>query len=45
MEELEKDIKENPEAKLKPRAEKFRVSTTAIWTALKKRNITRKKRT
>ncbi|NES80703.1 MAG: helix-turn-helix domain-containing protein, partial [Moorea sp. SIO2B7] len=32
-EELEKDIKENPEAKLKQRAEKFGVSTTAIWAA------------
>ncbi len=42
--ELEKDIKENPEAKLKLIAEKFGVSTTAIWGALKKIKITRKKK-
>lgn len=42
--ELEKYIKENPEVKLKLIAEKFEVSTTAIWTALKKMKITRKKK-
>ncbi len=41
---LEKDIKENPEVKLKLIAEKFGVSTTAIWGALKKIKITRKKK-
>ena len=34
--ELEKYIKESPEVKLKLIAEKFGVSTTAIWAALKK---------
>ncbi len=43
--ELEKDIKENPEVKLKLITEKFGISTTAIWGALKKIKITRKKRT
>jgi len=42
--ELEKYIKENPEVKLKLVAEKFGVSTTAIWTTLKKMKITRKKK-
>ena len=42
--ELEKYIKANPEVKLKLIAEKFEVSTTAIWTALKKMKITRKKK-
>lgn len=31
--ELSKDIQENPEARLKQRAEKFGVSTTAIFKA------------
>lgn len=42
--ELSKDIQENPEARLKQRAEKFGVSTTAIFKALKKMKITRKKK-
>ena len=42
--ELSKDIQENPEATLKQRAEKFGVSTTAIFKALKKMKITRKKK-
>jgi putative transposase len=42
--ELSKDIQENPEARLKQRAEKFGVSKTAIFKALKKMKITRKKR-
>jgi putative transposase len=41
---LSKDIQENPEARLKQRAEKFGVSTTAIFKALKKMKITRKKK-
>lgn len=41
--ELEKDIKENPEVKLKRRREKFGVSKTTIWGALKKIKITRNK--
>ena len=40
---LEKDIKENPEAKLADRAKKFGVSTSSIFYALKKMKITRKK--
>jgi len=43
--ELLKDIQENPETRLKQRAEKFGVSTTAIFKAIKKMKITRKKRT
>jgi hypothetical protein len=42
---LLKDIQENPESRLKQRAEKFGVSTTAIFKAIKKMKITRKKRT
>ena len=42
--ELSKDIQENPEARLKQRAEKFGVSTTAIFKALKKMKITKKKK-
>jgi transposase len=42
--ELSKDIQENPEARLKQRAEKFGVSATAIFKALKKMKITRKKK-
>ena len=42
--ELLKDIQENPEARLKQRAEKFGVSITAIFKALKKMKITRKKK-
>ncbi len=41
--ELEKYIQQNPDVKLKLIAEKFGVSTTAIWAALKKMKITRKK--
>jgi transposase len=42
--ELLKDIQENPETRLKQRAEKFGVSTTAIFKAIKKMKITRKKK-
>ena len=42
-EELEKDVKENPESKLSDRAKKFGVNPTAIFYALKKMKITRKK--
>jgi hypothetical protein len=41
---LLKDIQENPESRLKQRAEKFGVSTTAIFKAIKKMKITRKKK-
>ena len=41
--ELEKDGKENPESKLSDRAKKFGVNPTAIFYALKKMKITRKK--
>jgi putative transposase len=42
--ELLKDIQENPETRLKQRAEFFGVSTTAIFKAIKKMKITRKKK-
>ena len=41
---LENHIQENPEARLKERAQKFGVSSTAIFSALKKMKITRKKK-
>lgn len=41
---LEKDIQENPETRLKQRAQKFGVSTTAIYHAMKRMKITRKKK-
>ena len=40
---LEQHIKDEPDAKLKDRAEYFGVHTTAIWYAIKQMNITRKK--
>jgi transposase len=40
---LEQHIKDNPDAKLKERAEHFRVHPSAIWYAIKEMNITRKK--
>lgn len=40
---LEQHIKDEPDAKLKERAEHFGVHTTAIWYAIKQMNITRKK--
>ena len=43
--ELEKDVKQNPESKLADRAKKIRVNTTAIFYALKRMKITRKKTT
>ena len=43
--ELEKDVKQNPESKLADRAKKFGVNTTAIFYALKRMKITRKKTT
>ena len=42
-EELEKDVKENPESKLSDRAKKFGVNPTAIFYALKRIKITKKK--
>lgn len=42
---LEKDVQENPDAKLIERAKKFGVHPTAIWYALNQMKITRKKRT
>jgi putative transposase len=41
---LEKDVQENPDAKLIERAKKFGVQPSAICYALKKIKITRKKR-
>lgn len=40
---LEQHIQDEPDAKLKERAEYFGVHTTAIWYAIKQMNITRKK--
>lgn len=40
---LEQHIQDEPDAKLKDRAEYFGVHTTAIWYAIKQMNITRKK--
>ena len=42
-EALEQHSQEQPDAKLKDRAEHFGVHTTAIWYAIKQMNITRKK--
>ena len=39
---LEQHIQDEPDAKLKDRAEHFGVHTTAIWYAIKQMNITRK---
>ncbi|EGJ28394.1 transposase [Moorena producens 3L] len=41
---LEQDVKENPDAKLIERAKKFGVRPSAIFYALKKMKITRKKK-
>ena len=41
--ELSIDIQENLEARLKQRAEKFGVTTSAIFKAIKKMKMTRKK--
>ena len=40
---LEQHIRDEPDAKLKDRAEHFRVHPSAIWYAIKEMNITRKK--
>lgn len=40
---LEQHIKDEPNTKLKDRAEHFGVHTTAVWYAIKQMNITRKK--
>jgi transposase len=42
---LEKDVKENPDARLIDRAKKFGTRPSAICYALKEMKITRKKRT
>jgi transposase len=42
--ELEKDVKQNPESKLSDRYKKIGVNPTAIFYALKKMKITRKKK-
>ena len=42
--ELEKDVKQNPESKLADRAKNFGVNSTAIFYALKRMKITRKKK-
>ena len=44
MKELEADVKENPDAYLVERAEKFKVSISCIFYALKRLNISYKKR-
>ena len=41
---LEKDVRENPDAKLIERAKRFGVHPTAFWYALKKMKITRKQK-
>jgi transposase len=41
---LEKDVKENPDSRLVDRAKKFGVTINAIYYALKKMKITRKKK-
>lgn len=41
---LEKDVKENPDSKLVERAKKFGVHPSAIFSAMKKMKITRKKK-
>ena len=41
---LEEDVKSNPDAKLIERAKRFGVHPTAIWYALNKMKITRKKK-
>jgi putative transposase len=41
---LSKDVQENPEARLRDRAEKFGVRPSAICYALKKMKVTRKKK-
>lgn len=43
-EALRKDVEQNPDSKLAERAQKFGVRTNAIFYALKKMNITRKKK-
>jgi putative transposase len=42
---LEKDVEENPDARLIDRAKKFGVRPSAVCYALKKMKINRKKRT
>ncbi len=44
-EALRKDVEENPDSKLADRARKFGVRTNAIFYALTKMKITRKKKT
>lgn len=41
---LERDVQENPDARLIDRAKKFNVGINTIFYALKKMNITRKKK-
>ena len=41
---LRKDVEENPDITLKARADKFNVAPSSICSALKKMNITRKKK-
>ena len=41
---LRKDVEENPDITLKARADKFNVAPSSICRALKKMNITRKKK-
>jgi putative transposase len=43
-EALRKDIEENPDTILSERAKKFGVSTNAIWSAIQKMKITRRKK-
>jgi transposase len=44
MEALAKDIEENPDHFLYERARKFSVSTSGMWSALKRLGLTRKKK-
>lgn len=43
MEALAKDLEENPDSFLHERAEKFSVSRSGIWSAVKRLGFTRKK--
>jgi putative transposase len=43
-EAVRKDVEQNPALKLSDRAKKFGVRTNAVWYAIEKMKITRKKR-
>lgn len=43
-EAVRKDVEQNPDLKLSDRAKKFEVRTNAVWYAIEKMKITRKKK-